>query len=147
MTSVSGYYGKVFSVQGSVPLPGSRLLAFPVDLRQPVSTTAYLITREACERMTKSLLPVRTVADDWYQFYQDGLLDRVRCVEPRPVSHDCAFPSTVNYVPPEGLARHLREAIKRSRLPGLHQAVPGEGVSAAEAEGELCSWGSLQRNC
>ena len=40
-------------------LPGSRQLVQPVDISQLVSGAAYVITREACERMTKQALPIR----------------------------------------------------------------------------------------
>ena len=65
-------------------LPAVRLLALPVDIKQPRSTGAYIITREACERMIKRLLPIRAHADAWRFFYREGALDRLRCVAPLP---------------------------------------------------------------
>ena len=50
---------------GAVRLSGGRQLALPIDLTQPRSTGAYLITREACERMIKLVLPIRVNADAW----------------------------------------------------------------------------------
>ena len=47
------------SLEGSIRLPSSRVLALPIDVRQPRSAGAYIITREACERMVKCLLPIR----------------------------------------------------------------------------------------
>jgi hypothetical protein len=71
--------------KGAVRLPGARLLALPIDVNQPVSAAGYVITRKACERMTK-LLPVRAKVDDWAYRYNEGMLDRVRCVVPLAIT-------------------------------------------------------------
>src|SRR5262249_31573392 len=63
------------SVDGSVSLPASRTLALPIDIGGLVNAAAYVITREACERMSKSVLPLRANADDWQFFYREGILD------------------------------------------------------------------------
>ena len=83
------------SLEGSIRLPSSRLLALPIDIRQPQSAGAYIITREACERMIKCVLPARVHADDWWYFYGEGVLDRVRCVVPLPVLKSPKLTSTV----------------------------------------------------
>ena len=77
--------------QDSVDLPSSRLLALPIDARQLANTGAYVITRQACERMIEHLLPIRVPADGWQFYYEEGLLDRVRCVLPRPVRKNPKF--------------------------------------------------------
>src|SRR6266568_5018172 len=72
--------------EGAVQLPQGRTLALPIDPWQLDSGGAYVITREACERMIKSLVPVRACSDEWGYFCQEGLLNRVRCVIPSTVS-------------------------------------------------------------
>ena len=83
------------STEGAVPLPSSRFLALPVNVSQPLSGAAYVITREACERMVERNLPLRTVADAWGFYYREGSLDRVRCVVPIPVRKNHRFSSTM----------------------------------------------------
>ena len=56
------------SLDGSVELPSSRLLALPIDAGQLANSGAYVITRQACERMIEHLLPIRATSDGW-QFY------------------------------------------------------------------------------
>jgi glycosyl transferase family 25 len=85
------------SREGSVRLPSSRLLVLPIDVGQPASAAAYLITREACKRMDESVLPVRVKSDDWGFFYREGTLDRVRCVMPLAVTKNPGFRSTIDY--------------------------------------------------
>jgi glycosyl transferase family 25 len=112
------------SLEGYVSLPSSRLLALPIDIHQPRSAGAYIITREACERMIKSLVPVRVQADTWWFFYREGLLDRVRCVVPLPVSKNPKFTSTIgSYSLGSGARGRLAELLVRRKIPLLHQAL------------------------
>ena len=55
------------SRQGAEELPSGRKLVLPLDVHVPVSAAAYVITREACERITKGALPLRAKNDDWGQ--------------------------------------------------------------------------------
>lgn len=112
------------SIEGSVPLPSSRLLALPIDISQPRSAGAYIITREACERMIKCMLPVRVQADSWWFFYREGALDRVRCVVPLPVRKNPSFTSTIgSYSLGNGLRARLAGPLMRHKIPVLHQVL------------------------
>jgi glycosyl transferase, family 25 len=106
----------LMSNENSVKLPSSRMLMLPIDVCQPVSGAAYMITREACQRMTESLPPVRAKADDWGFFYREGLLDRVRCVTPMPVVKNPNFGSTIDYRPPTSPRVRLRELVDRHEI-------------------------------
>jgi Glycosyltransferase family 25 (LPS biosynthesis protein) len=112
------------SLKGSVSLPSGRLLALPLDVRQAVGGVAYLITRKACERMTERMPPVQVEADSWGFHYQQGLLDRVRCVVPRPVSTSPEFASMIGpYSLGNGLKARLLMPLARRKIPLFHQAV------------------------
>lgn len=107
---------------GAVPLSGGRHLALPVDISQPRSTGAYLITREACERMIELLLPIRANADAWPFFYREGALDRLRCVAPLPVLKSADLTSTIgSYSLGSGLRSRLAGPLLQHRIPVLHQ--------------------------
>jgi glycosyl transferase family 25 len=112
------------SREGLVQLPGSRSLALPIDIDQPVSGAAYIITREACERMIKCAMPIRVPADTWRHFFREGALDRVRCVFPLPVLKSPKLTSTIgSYTLGNGLKGRLVAPLVRSKIPLLHQAV------------------------
>jgi glycosyl transferase, family 25 len=112
------------SLEGSVDLPSSRVLAFPIDARQLVNAGAYVITRQACARMVDFLLPIRTTADDWRFFYEQRLLDRVRCVLPQPVPKSPKFESTIGfYSLGNGMKARLIGPLVRHKIPFLHQAI------------------------
>jgi glycosyl transferase family 25 len=108
--------------EGAVPLPHGRTLVRPVDPRQLASGGAYVITREACERMIKSLVPVRACADEWGYFYHEGFLDRVRCVVPSTVSGASQFHSMQgSYTLGSGLKSRLLWPLVKLRLPVVQQ--------------------------
>jgi glycosyl transferase, family 25 len=112
------------TLEGSIDLPSSRLLALPIDARQLVNAGAYIITREACARMTEHLLPIRARADEWRFFYEEGLLDRVRCVLPQPAPKNPNFESTIGfYSLGNGVRARLVGPIVRHKIPFLHKAI------------------------
>ena len=99
--------------EGSTELPDSRLLVLPVDVTEPVSGAAYIITRQACERMIEQLIPVRAKVDDWAQRYNEGMLDRVRCVVPLPITKSPVFESTIEYYSSDSLKARLLATVMR----------------------------------
>ena len=110
------------SVEGSAPLPAGRVLALPIDIRQPRSAGAYVITREACERMVKGSLPIRIQADMWWDFYREGMIDRVRCVVPLPVHKNAKLASTIgSYSLGNGIRARLVRPLVRGNVPVLSQ--------------------------
>ena len=112
------------SREGAVDLPGARRLVLPIDVRQPGSSAGYVITREAAKRMSESVLPVRVSPDDWWFFYREGAVDRVRCVTPLPVAKSARFESTIGlYGLGKGLKGRVLEPLVRRKVPVLHQAI------------------------
>lgn len=110
------------SREGAIPVPGSRLLALPVDIRQPRSSGAYIITREACERMVAHAPPVRAEADAWWFYYRAGIVDQVRCVAPLPVHKSGKLVSTMgSYRLRSGIAARPAAWLLRRRVPVLNQ--------------------------
>ena len=112
------------SREDAVQIFGDRMLAFPIDAQQPASAAAYVITREACERLVKFLSPVRTNADQFGLFYREGAIDRLRCVVPRSVETSPKFRSTQgSYSLGNGLKARLLWPIVKLELPVLHQVL------------------------
>lgn len=112
------------SREGAIGLPGSRQLVLPINIRGLGSAAAYVITSEACERMDKSVLPVRAHADAWWFFYREGIIDRVRCVVPVPVRNSPIFESTIGfYSLGTGIKGRLSAPLMRYKVPLLHQAI------------------------
>jgi glycosyl transferase family 25 len=104
------------SRRDAVALPSSRQLVLPIDLSQPVSGAAYVITREACERMNERALPVRVKADSWAHFYNEGIIDRLRCVVPLAVTKDPRFGSTMGYYSDASLKARILTVITRHNV-------------------------------
>lgn len=95
------------SSEGLVRLPRSRALALPLDIGQPASGAAYIITRQACERMAASVPPVAAKCDHWRHHYENGVVDRLRCLVPLAVTKNPDFESTVGYNSPTSLKSRL----------------------------------------
>jgi glycosyl transferase, family 25 len=115
-------FGCQLGREGAVKLPSGRMLALPIDISQPRSGGAYVITRGACERMVKSLFPVRVNPDDWWHFYREGIIDRVRCVTPLSVRKTAKLESTLgSYSLGSGIRGRLVWPLVRRKLPILHQ--------------------------
>lgn len=112
------------STEGSVNLPSRRRLALPIDIRRVKSAVAYIVTREACERMERTVMPVRVDSDDWWFFYKEGALDRVRCVAPLTVGLNYKFRSTIGtYGLGNGIKAALLEPLLRYKIPFLQQMI------------------------
>lgn len=105
-----------FLKRGSRALPGSRSLAAPADVADLAGTGAYVITREACQTMVKSMLPVRARADDWEFFCREGGLANVRCVVPMPVLTNTSFRTTMDHYAAQSLQTRIRAAVPRIPL-------------------------------
>lgn len=112
----------LLTMAGAAQLPAGRSLVQVVDRGTPRSTAAYLITREACERMLKVMQPpVRTVADDWGTFYREGAIDRIRCIVPMPVHISPHIRTTMDNFRPGSLAERLLVAVDKLKVPVAYQ--------------------------
>jgi glycosyl transferase, family 25 len=121
LLSYGSYRFCALSPEGSVQLPSSRLLALPIEIRTVNSGGAYIITREACERMIKCVLPVRVSPDEWWYFYREGALDRVRCVMPIPVLKSPKLISTLgSYKLGNSLKGRLTWLLVGFKIPVVH---------------------------
>jgi glycosyl transferase family 25 len=87
-----------FSNLDSVELAGESALMYPVDAHPLTAGTAYLITTEGARRMTECVVPVRAAPDSWGFFLEEGGIDRLRCILPRPARVRNEFKSTVGYL-------------------------------------------------
>jgi glycosyl transferase, family 25 len=113
-----------FGTEDEIKVPPSRSLAYPIDVRQLGSSAAYLITREAAQRMSDLVPPVRVSPDDWWWFYRAGAFDRVRGLTPLPVLKSPRFGSTIGFYGfGKGLRSRLIEPVVRRQIPVLHQLI------------------------
>lgn len=107
---------------GAINLPETRQLVSPVHVRQPRSTAAYVITREACARMSERAFPIQAKADEWAHFIETGSIDRLRCVVPLAARKDPSFGSTLDYYSHSSVKARALALIDRLGL-GLVQRV------------------------
>jgi glycosyl transferase, family 25 len=103
---------------GAVALPSGRLLSHIVDYSQVAGGGGYLITGKACARMLRTMVPVKTVADDWASFCKEGAIDSLRCAVPMPIVQSLVFRTTMNRRP-DRLYAKVRETITDARVPVL----------------------------
>lgn len=110
-----------FSASDAIELEAGAKLAYPLDVNQPLTASAYLITREACRKLIEAIVPVRVAADKWKHFYELGAIESLRCVIPRPVAVRKDFKSTIDYTGQESVRMRATGFITRNRIPPLVQ--------------------------
>jgi glycosyl transferase family 25 len=103
---------------GAIDLPSSRLLVRPADVDDLDSAFAYVITREACERLSRAVLPVRAVADAWGFYVREGALESVRCLVPIAAVPAAQFRTTIGDYSPKSLQNRLRVIASRAPVIG-----------------------------
>jgi glycosyl transferase, family 25 len=110
-----------FSSRDAVKLATGQQLAYPLDVGQPLTASAYLITREACRNLAEAILPVRTAADNWKYFYDLGAIESLRCLIPRPITVRTDFKSTIGYIGEKSVRMHVTDFVTRYRIPPFIQ--------------------------
>lgn len=112
------------SSRGAITLPSAQLLALPIDVVELTSAAGYVITRSACERMTRSAPPIRANADDWQYFYKEELLDRVRVIWPQAIAKNPNLASTIgSYSLGNSMRARLVARLMHRNIPILRQLV------------------------
>jgi hypothetical protein len=81
------------------------------------------VSRDACRSLVDALVPIHAGADSWGQFHDDGVIDRIRCVVPRPFGTRTDFKSAIDYLEPGSMTQRLLRVIDRNRLPVAHQVL------------------------
>jgi glycosyl transferase, family 25 len=115
--------GCELSAYKSQEISGCHRLMFPMDPHKMLSACAYVITREACETMLRTVLPVRTGADAWGEFHDRGGFQTMRCVVPTAVSLQHNFKSTLDYIDPSSAAGRLASFIAHKRIFPVYQVL------------------------
>ena len=111
------------SRQGTAELPSGHELVLPLDVHVPVSAAGYVITREACERITRGALPIRAKIDNWGHVCDERMIDRLRCVVPLAIMKDPSFESTIGYFADDSIKAWTLKLASRFNLLALERAV------------------------
>jgi glycosyl transferase family 25 len=75
---------QLLSHHEEIPLDNNYSLMYPVNF--PLSGTAYVIKKETAFALSEIKLPIIAEADDWRHFYENGAVESLRCVYPKPVN-------------------------------------------------------------
>jgi glycosyl transferase, family 25 len=113
----------LISRESSVRLASGKELMLPLDVDQPRSAAAYLVTQAACKRMVNHVAPYKVHPDNWGYHFREGALDRVRCVLPMPVSKDPKFESTIDYGGQGRLKAEMLAFARRYHVTPLQRAI------------------------
>jgi glycosyl transferase family 25 len=110
-----------FSAQDAVELKSGVRLLYPVDVGQPITASAYLVTAEACRGLAEVILPVRAGADNWGHFYGIGAIESLRCVLPRAIGVRNDFKSTIDHTRVRAPRAQVTTFVDRHRVVGAFQ--------------------------
>lgn len=105
--------------EGHVALPDGVRIMRPLDPRQPIAASGYVISAAAAKRLHDAVVPVSRTADSWGDFIDVGALDGLWCVLPRPIAVRSAFPSTIDYVQPTSRLAFIKRVAGRRRAGSL----------------------------
>ena len=94
-------------------------LYYPIDIKQPISTTAYIIGREAAINLIKIIKPIRTAADSWFYFYSKGAFNSFRLHYPS-LTLTKNFKSSINYFKKGSIKHYLSLFINNYKIPILY---------------------------
>jgi glycosyl transferase family 25 len=111
----SGYGDCYLSRVGAEKISTAHELLYPMSLWKTISTTAYMIRIDACRRFLEFLFPIHATPDAWPLFYENKVINSMRCIYPRPVD-TALFKSTVGYISPRSSLGKLLAFIDRYKV-------------------------------
>ncbi len=97
-------------------------LMFALNNKQLGDSTAYLITRSACENMLQNIKPVLVAADSWNHYYKLGCFDAIRVQYPNVVKTK-NFKSSINYFERRPILGFISKFINDYKVPGIFSIV------------------------
>jgi glycosyl transferase, family 25 len=99
-----------------IPLTSTYSLYEPVHIDQPITASAYLITKAACISMINTILPVRFAADCWGEFYKNHGYKNLHCLFPAIID-TADSKSTIDYLKESRLTALLNSIDKNKIFP------------------------------
>ncbi len=108
-----------FSLRTKVDLSNGYKLLHPVQKHSPITTGAYLITRDAAKALAEGILPVRVAADTWHHFISHGMVKNFRCLYPLRIS-DANFKSSIGYVDVDSWRYRFTRFVDDKKIPLLN---------------------------
>jgi len=110
---------KLSSVGAQKIMDSKIMFPLTVDL---VTTAAYIISREAAQRMHDKIKPIRVGPDSWNNFYELGCFDSFKAVYPLVVKTK-HFKSSINYFEGNRIGGFISSFINTYKLPIIYDLV------------------------
>jgi glycosyl transferase family 25 len=95
-------------------------LVFPLDIKQTVTATAYVIGRNAAAGMLEAAKPISVCADSWHHFYNMGAFSSFRVLYPSVVKVT-NFKSSLDYIRANSITGRVTQLINEYKLPIAYQ--------------------------
>lgn len=103
-----------YSSRHAERLESARLL-YPMEAKWVRSTAAYVIGRDAAINIARGNDPIRFLADDFKNFYNEKWIDSIRLMHPMPVTLR-AFESTIEQGQGTGFKNIFRTAVRNIKF-------------------------------
>jgi len=91
-------------------------LVFPIDIKQTIAATAYVIGRKAAQGMIATIKPITVCADSWDYYYGKGAFKSFRVLYPSVVKI-ANFKSSIDYLPSTSLIGRTAKFINDYKVP------------------------------
>ncbi len=89
---------------------------YPINIWEPITTAAYVITNRCASRLIQLVYPVRYPSDSWGVFYREKAIAGIRCVLPLPVKSGY-FKSDIGYELNKPLNNFVKKLEARNVFP------------------------------
>jgi glycosyl transferase, family 25 len=95
-------------------------LFYPMDISQTLTTTTYMIGREAARQMSNHVIPVRVAADSWHYYFNKECFYSFRVFYPTTIQVK-NFKSSINYLDENSILSSISELVDKYKLPVIYQ--------------------------
>lgn len=90
-------------------------LCYPMDIKQPITITAYIIGRQAATNMANEIIPIKVAADSWSYYFDKGCFDSFRVQFPMSVKTK-NFKSSIDYFEKDSLKSKVLSFVDKYKV-------------------------------
>jgi glycosyl transferase family 25 len=100
-------------------MPKIRIL-YPTKNLEIITANAYILSREACQKLIDFQTPMKATSDSWKVFMDNGAIQQIRCTYPF-LAKAADFKSTIDYIDNNSWKGKVLNWIDKYKIPIIYQ--------------------------